>query len=300
VAARLIVVGSVNVDYLVHVERLPGAGETVIGGELARVPGGKGANAAAAASALGAETTLVAAVGRDDEGGRAERELEAAGVRCDALQRVDAATGAAVVLTDSAGENLIAVAPGANGRLDPEHARRAVAERAGPRTVVLLNLEIPETVVETVAAEARRQGLELVIDPAPARALDRRVVSVCALLTPNAHEVRQLGYASADDLLDAGARAVAVTLGADGCVLHRPDGASTPIPAFAVEVVDTVGAGDAFAAGAAVGLAEGLGVEAAVVLGCAAGALASTGRGARGACFDRGDAQALIEALPAR
>jgi ribokinase len=298
--ARVLVVGSVNIDYLLPVERLPSRGETVVGEELSRVPGGKGANAAAAAAALGADTTLIAAIGGDEEGDQAARELTEAGVDCEALQRVDAATGVAIVLTDAADENLIAVAPGANARLDPEHVRTAIAERAHPGSVVLVNFEIPDAVVAEVAAQARRQRTTLVVDPAPARPIDFELVSACDLLTPNQHEVDLLGFDSPVQLLDAGAGAVAVTLGAEGCELHRPGSPAARFSSYPVEVRDTVGAGDAFAAGVGVGLAEGLEADGAVVLGCAAGALASTAAGARGARFDRARAQALIESARAR
>jgi ribokinase len=293
--ASVLVVGSVNIDYLLPVERLPSRGETVVGEELSRVPGGKGANAASAAAALGADTTLIAAIGRDEQGDEAAGALAEAGVECDALQRVDSATGVAIVITDAADENLIAVAPGANRRLDPQRARAAVAERARPESVVLANFEVSEAVVAEVAAQARRQGATLVIDPAPARTMAPELVGACDLLTPNQHEVGLLGFDSAEGLLEMGAGAVAVTLGADGCELHRRHRPPEQIASYPVRVRDTVGAGDAFAAGASVGLAEGLEIEEAVVLGCAAGALASTGAGARGARFDRGEAQALIE-----
>ena len=220
--APVLVVGSVNIDYLLPVERLPSRGETVVGEELSRVPGGKGANAAAAAAALGADTTLIAAIGGDEEGDQAARELTEAGVDCEALQRIDAATGVAIVLTDAADENLIAVAPGANARLDPDHVRTAIAERAQPGSVVLVNFEVPDAVVAEAAAQARRQGTTLIIDPAPARPIDSELVSACYLMTPNQHEVDLLGFDSPGQLLEAGAGAVAVTLGSEGCELHRP------------------------------------------------------------------------------
>ncbi|HYP47566.1 MAG TPA: PfkB family carbohydrate kinase [Thermoleophilaceae bacterium] len=293
-AGRVIVVGSVNVDYLLQVERLPAPGETVVGEELSRAAGGKGANAAAAAAALGAETTLIAAIGRDEDGERSARELEAVGVRCDALQQLDAATGAAMVLTDAGGENLIAVASGANRLLDPALAREALAQRAGPDTVVLVNFEVPDAVVTAVAEQAAEQRLTLVVDPAPARRMAAELVSACALITPNQHELGSLGFASAADLVAAGAGAVAVTLGDEGCLLHPGSAKPKRLPPYRVPVVDSVGAGDAFAAGASVGLAEGLGVEPAVTLGCAAGALACTGAGARGGGLNRARAEALV------
>jgi ribokinase len=290
----VIVVGSVNVDYLLQVKTLPAPGETVVGKELSRVAGGKGANAAAAAAALGADTMLIAAIGRDEDGERSARGLEAAGVRCDALQQLDATTGAAMVITDAGGENLIAVASGANRLLDPELARKTLAQRAGPDTVVLVNFEVPEAVVMAVAEQAAEQRLTLVVDPAPAREMALELVSACALITPNQHELGSLGFASAAELVAAGAGGVAVTLGEEGCVLFRGGAQSKRLQPYEVRVVDSVGAGDAFAAGASVGLAEGLGLEPAVTLGCAAGALACAGAGARGGRLERAGAETLV------
>jgi ribokinase len=293
---RVLVVGSVNVDYLLQVERLPSAGETVAGGQLRKVPGGKGGNAAAAAAALGADTTLIAAVGHDADGDQAVADLRGCGVRTDALQRARAETGAAIVLTATDGENMIAIAPGANAEVDAELARAAVAGRAAPGAVVVVNFEVPLPVIDAVAAETRGRGLALVVDPAPARPMSPELVSACTLLTPNVHEVEALGYSSADELVVAGAQAVAVTLGAEGCIVHRAETSPLRIPAFPVTVHDTVGAGDAFAAGAGVGLAEGLAIEGAVALAAAAGALATTGPGARGARLDRSAVEALVDA----
>ncbi|HMA46940.1 MAG TPA: PfkB family carbohydrate kinase, partial [Frankiaceae bacterium] len=188
---RVVVVGSVNVDLVTRVERLPAPGETVLGGVFSRHPGGKGANQAVAAARLGARVALVGRVGEDEAGRRARRELVAAGVDCVDLRGAAAPTGTATVIVDRAGENLIAVASGANALLDAEAAARAVGAAASPGEVVLLGLEVPLAAVVAAVEAAVRAGATVVLDPAPAPAgpLPKRLVASCAVLTPNEHEL---------------------------------------------------------------------------------------------------------------
>jgi ribokinase len=269
--ADVVVVGSANVDVVIRLGRLPGPGETVTGGALTRAMGGKGANAAVAAARLGARVALVAALGEDADGAAVRDDLVAHGVDVGALVVARAApTGVAAVLVDDAGENAIAVASGANASLDGGAVHAGLASAAGPGV---------------------EHGCRLVLDPGPARALPAAVLAAATVVTPNRGELAVLGGTAA--LLAAGAGAVAVTLGADGVELHASSG-STPVPAFAVDVVDSTGAGDAFAAGVAVALHEGLGLRDAVRFGAATGALATRGLGARAALPDRSAVDALL------
>ena len=161
----LVVVGSVNLDLVVRVRTLPAPGETVSGGTFERHGGGKSANQAVAAARLGASVALVGAVGADELGAEAVARLEREGVDCSGIERLDdAPTGVALIVVDEAGENQIAVASGANARLDA-----AIVERGVPAAVVvLLGLEVPD---EAVLAGARAAGGRLVLNPAPARPL---------------------------------------------------------------------------------------------------------------------------------
>jgi ribokinase len=283
VAARVVVVGSANVDLVWHGARLPAPGETVTDGEFLQVHGGKGANQAAAAAALGAEVVFVGCVGDDDHGERVRADLEGRGVDCRELGVArGTATGVALITVDAQGENAIAVAPGAN---------RLVAADVAPRVirsadVVLCSLEIPvETVVAAVEA-ATAAGARVIVNPAPPRA-----APVGAVLTPNEHECERLG--GIDTLLGA-APAVIVTRGRAGAVLHRPGHAPVEQRAFAVSAVDTTGAGDAFNGALAWALARGTPIEQALTAACAGGALATRAIGARSALPTEADVEALV------
>jgi ribokinase len=293
-SAAVIVVGSLNVDLVVRVPRLPGAGETVIGGAFSRAHGGKGANQAAAAAALGARTWMVGLVGDDDLGRETRADLERRGVDLSQLGIGAAHTGVALIVVDERGENLIAVASGANAELTRETVAAALATIEEPSAVVLANLEIPNDAVLGAALAASERGWRFVLNPAPARALAPEIVRRCEVMIPNEHEAGELGWPSVDALLEAGAGVVVVTRGGAGADLHRtgsPRFHQDPLPAH---VVDTTGAGDAFCGAFAATLAEGAPIEAALRAAVAGGALATRAVGARASLADRA---ALDEAL---
>jgi ribokinase len=293
-AGSVIVVGSVNVDLVLRLQRLPRPGETVSGGELSIRQGGKGANQAVAAARLGAGTWLVGAIGDDDHGREAREELESEGVDLSRLSVVEAPTGVASILVDAQGGNLIGVASGANAAVGRHEVTAAMEELAGPGDVVLANQEIPEEAVRAAAEGARAHGSRFVLNPAPARPITAELAGLCDVLTPNQHEAVGLGFASVDALLHAGAGAVVVTRGSEGADLYRRGETRLHIPAFPVEVVDTTGAGDAFNGGLAWALTEGADIEHAVVVGAAAGALATRGLGARGSMPNRDELEELL------
>jgi ribokinase len=278
----VVVIGSVNVDLVVSVDRLPRPGETVIGGRFARHPGGKGSNQAAAAARLGARTHLVGLVG-DDEFGRAARaDLVEAGVDTTWLgASTHAPTGVASILVDAAAENCIAVASGANSELTPDYARRALRQLDEPYAVLVTCFEIPLDTVLAAAQEAAERGWPVVLNPAPARPVPADLLARTDLLTPNEHELQMLA-GSATQLLDAGVKAVVVTQGRRGATVHTAE-RTWRQPAFPVQAVDTTGAGDAFTAAAAVGLARGLPLPEVIRQAAAAGALATRAAGARAA-----------------
>ena len=289
----VIVVGSLNVDLIVRVGRLPSPGETVIGGPFTRAPGGKGANQAAASARLGVATWMVGLVGDDDLGTAARADLEDFDVDVSRLGVGASHTGVAEIVVDDAGENLIAVASGANAELSPRYVTDALDGIEGSNVVVLANLEVPDDAVMAAGIAARRRGWRLVLNPAPARSVSRELLSLCHALTPNEREAEMLGP-SLDELLAEGIEAIAVTRGAAGVDLYRRGAPVLHQPAFRVATVDTTGAGDAFSAGFACALAEGRGMEEAVRLGAAAGALATREVGARAAVPDRGELERFI------
>ena len=308
----VVVVGSVNADLVVSVERLPRAGETVTGGTFARHGGGKGANQAVAAARAGAAVAMVGAVGADDLGEEALRELAAEGIDVAAVARLDdAPTGVAAIVVDERGENLIAVASGANAELDGtlvEEAVERLIER-GTGGVVLMQQEIPEDVVLAGIRAARAAGWQAVLNPAPARPLPDDLAGV--ILTPNADEARTLAgeedvAAAAQALARRTGAPVLVTVGADGALLvagdeERGDGRPAVgdagierVPAPAVEVVDTTGAGDAVNGALAAELAAGRPLTEAVRFAMAAAALSTRAAGAREGMPRRDDVLAAL------
>lgn len=290
--AAVVVVGSVNVDLVVQVPRLPAPGETVIGGRFREAAGGKGANAAAAAARLGVATSFVGLVGRDDLGTMARGDLERAGVDVTHLGESDNPTGVAAILVDEDGQNVIAVASGANADVGPEHVRAAFESMAAERRVVLVNLEIPDAAVAEAAARASERRWPVVLNPAPARPLSPAVIAACEVIVAN--EAEAVALDGVDSLLANGVPAVVVTRGAHGADLHRVGKSVHHQPAFYVRAVDTTGAGDAFCAALAVALAEGRELEDAARWGAAAGALACRDVGARTALPSRAEVERLL------
>ena len=257
-APKVAVVGSINVDYTAHVERLPAAGETVGGGTLVRIAGGKGANQAAAAARLGGAVRMIGAVGDDADGPWSRQQLSAAGVDVDGVRTVDAPTGVALIGVDAHGENQIIVCPGANWHIDPAQARLA------PDEAVITQLELP---LETVVALAAAHPGFLAINASPAQLLPPELVERTDLFIVNEPEYAQLPQLQH-------AQRVAVTYGADGAALLT-DGVETARAAGRdADVVSTVGAGDAFCAALVIALRRGLDDRTALEVACAVGAAA--------------------------
>ncbi len=282
----IIVIGSSNTDLIVRAVNLPAAGETVLGGDLTTAPGGKGANQAVAAARLGAPVTFVARLGQDMFGQQAAAGLAAEGLDLTYLLRDEAApSGVALIVVDAAGQNLIAVAPGANGRLTPADVAAAQPALAAAR-VMLLQLEIPLATVLAAARAGRAAGLIVILNPAPAQPLPPELYPLLDYLTPNEHEAAALTgqadpAAAAQVLLQWGVRAVVITLGAEGALVATGPGAGERVPGFSVTAVDTTAAGDAFNGGLAVALAQGAALPTAVRYAHAVAALSVTRPGAQ-------------------
>ena len=287
---RIVVVGSSNTDMVVKAERIPVPGETVTGGQFVMAAGGKGANQAVAAARLGAEVTFVAKLGQDMFGDQAIENYNKEGIVTDLILRDPKHhTGVALIMVDQEGENLIAVASGANHALTPQDVEQA-AERIRSADVVMLQLETPMDTVQFAAQLAADAGVPVILDPAPAAPLDNSLLERVAYLTPNESEAERLtgiqvqdeasARAAADELLGRGARHVIVTLGSKGALVAGPDGASL-IPSYAIDARDTTAAGDAFNGGLASALAKGMPLEEAVRQASLAGALAVTRMGAQ-------------------
>lgn len=296
---RICVVGSLNVDQVVRTARLPGAGETVIGGPVETHPGGKGANQAVAAARLGAAVSMIGCVGGDEHGHRMRSTLAADGVDASrVIVREGTATGLAVITLGDAGENTIVVVPGANAALTPDdlHGHRDPIAQAD---VLLMQLETPLETVAAAAAMARDAGTTVMLNAAPAVALPADLLGLVNVLIVNETEAAIVtrAPAGADEaglltrLADLPVDTVVLTLGSRGSWFSHARAAANRLEAYSVDPVDTVGAGDAFVGALATRWAEhqvnaarggldAMAVLDAVCWGNAAGALACTRRGA--------------------
>jgi ribokinase len=293
--AAVIVAGSINVDLIVGVPVLPGAGETVLGSRFIQQNGGKSANQAVAAARVGAAVTMLGAVGGDDLGRSALAGLAEAGVDVRACRVVeDTYTGLALIVVDDAGENQIAVASGANGRLDGPMIEAEVAQlwpEVG--TVCLLGFEVYDEAVLAAARWAAARALRIVLNPAPARPILEELLDFHPILTPNQTEAEML-TGEADP--EAAARAlsarsgapVIVTLGAEGALLLDETGLER-LPALPVEPVDTTGAGDALNGILAAELARGAELREALRWAMVGAALKTTKAGAQAGLPTRED-----------
>ncbi|MDQ6796381.1 MAG: ribokinase [Chloroflexota bacterium] len=301
---RVLVVGSVNVDLVITAARLPAPGESVTGGTFSRHMGGKGGNQAVAAARLGAEVSLIAALGADELGSEARRVLEAEGVDLTAVATVrDLATGVAIVVVGGDGENLIVVAGGANDSLSVDRVREALQTFApGRGDVVLVGNEIPTTAAREALRLGREAGATTILNPAPAEGLDRSTFGLADVLTPNRRELVVLVAAerhrtgrsphgddparAAASLLEPGpegpgAGAILVSLGAAGALLARRGADPLPLAAPRAVAVDSVGAGDTLNGALAAALAEGRTLGEAARRAVAAATLSTTRGGAR-------------------
>jgi ribokinase len=248
--------------------------------------GGKGANQAVAAARLGAGVTFVARLGRDVFGDRSLAGYQVEGINTDYIVRDDEeASGVALIVVDEAAENIITVAPGANGRLSPDDVRAAEAAIAEADSV-LLQLEIPLEAVQAAIELAQRHHVRVILNPAPARALPDDILRGVDVLTPNENEAAKLigaqGESPLNVLIARGVSSVVMTRGAAGCEVVT-GGMRQHVSGFHVEAVDTTGAGDCFNGALALALARGLVLTDAAQYANAAAALAVTRIGAQAA-----------------
>ncbi len=283
------VVGSINQDFVLTVQRRPEPGETVTDARLTLLPGGKGANAAVAAARLRARVTMLGRVGEDAFGRDLVENLSENGVDTQHVKTVpNAPTGSAFITVTPDGENAIVVSPGANRSFGPEEVDEA-AGALGETRVLVAQLEVPVEAVERVASLVTGAGGRFLFNFAPARQVPESLLRLPDPLVVNETEARFLLGEEARDptelverLLGLGPSSAVVTLGAKGAVLAA-GGTVRNFPAPQVEAVDTTGAGDAFVGALAARLAEGLSLEEAVPYAVLAGAAAVAREGAQGA-----------------
>lgn len=300
----VIVVGSMTTDVTTFSERVPERGETILGDEFTLVLGGKGANQAIAAGRAGAPSHIVGCVGDDIFRDIVRAGLEDAGVDTTHVREVaGAGTGIAHIRVDAAGENDIVMVPRANSELSEGDIDRAFDAVGSRCAVMLTQLETPYTLTRHAVERARRDGVTVLLDPAPAHALDDGLWASVDYVTPNETEARLLTGITVENgeqaveagrwFTDRGAGCALITLAGDGAVAVTADDAVF-FPPIRVAVVDTTAAGDAFAGCLAAGLASGLARDDAIRRAMAAGALAVTKAGASPSIPEKAEIDALL------
>ncbi|WP_054892056.1 ribokinase [Pseudomonas sp. NBRC 111143] len=289
--AKVVVVGSLNMDLVARAERLPRGGETLAGDSFFTVPGGKGANQAVAAARLGASVAMVGNVGDDAYGQQLRQALESESIDCQAVGVcAGVSSGVALIVVDAASQNAIVIIPGGNGLLTPESVQRfdALLQNAG---VIICQLEVPPATVAWTLARGRELGKTVILNPAPATGpLPREWFAHIDYLIPNESEAEALtglpvndidsARQAAERLREWGAGKAIVTLGAEGALFVSEHG-SRHFPATKVKPLDTTAAGDTFVGGFAAGLACGLEEGEAIVRGQRAAAISVTRAGAQ-------------------
>jgi len=301
--ARVLVVGSCSIDMIVRVDKIPCIGETVIGGKFHSAGGGKGANQAVTAARAGASVKFVGRVGRDDFGKAIMAGLKADGIDVSDLG-VDPKepSGIAFIFVGGGGENSIAVASGSNLRLLPADVAKTGASFK-PGNILLVQLESPLPTVAAAALLARKRGMRVILNPAPARSLPDSLLRNVDIITPNEHEAESLtgtkvdGAAAAQkaatQLHGKGVGTVIITLGSRGAFVSS-GGGGILVPAFKAKAVDTTAAGDVFNGALAVALAEGQSLLDAVRFGQAAASISVTRIGAQPSAPTRAEIERLL------
>ena len=300
----IIIFGSINLDLVARVPQLPKPGETLFGDSFSMVPGGKGANQAVGVARLSGSSRMIGRVGNDAFGTELLKSLQQSGVQTDSIM-VDrsVASGVAMIAVDEHGENHIIVIPGANGSIDDTDLERLKSVLTNS-SILLLQLEIPLAIVRTAARVAKQSGATVILDPAPApEDFPADLYSAIDILTPNIVETAQLvGFPirsqsdadrAAEILQQRGVKTVVIKMGSQGAVCATKHERFS-VPAFPVNAIDTVAAGDAFNAGLAVALSEGLEMRDAIIWGAAAGALSTTKSGAQSSLSDRATFDAFL------
>jgi ribokinase len=305
VKSAISVLGSLNVDLVQQVPRMPNVGETLAGGDLTRYPGGKGANQAHAAARLGGAVRMFGHVGDGPFGPWLKSHLARAGVDISGIRTVTESTGSALIFVLPDGSNAITIAAGANAAATQKWAREACAACA-EGDYLLSQLEIPAKAVVAGCKAARKAGAKNIVDPAPAGGFRESLWELADILTPNESEaialLDQKGATldTEDDwktvtgkLLERGPETVLLTLGARGCFVASGE-ERVLVPAPAVTPVDTTAAGDTFNGALAVGLAEGMPLKKAVAFANAAAALSTTRHGAQPSAPTRDEVARLV------
>jgi ribokinase len=303
----IVVVGSLNLDLVVQVDKIPGVGETILGSGFQTHPGGKGANQAAEVGLLNHPAHMIGRVGSDDFGKQLRQSLDSKGVDTTAVITTEGPSGIAMIEVQASGDNCIVVAPGANALLTTADLDAYIAFIRNA-SLVLTQLETPIPTLEHLAAICQRENVPLMLDPAPAAELSADLLSRLTWITPNETEAQSLAGSShsldnesevralAETLLNMGPKNVVVKLGERGAYLALEDGTRAIVPAFKVHAVDTTAAGDCFNGAFAVALAKGAAALEAARFAAAASAISVTRPGAQPSMPTLTEVEAFLKA----
>ena len=303
--SKIVVVGSSNTDMIIQLDRIPRPGETLLGGEFTSAAGGKGANQAVGAARAGGDVTFIARVGKDIFGDQAVAGFRKDGINVNHVFRDAAApSGVALIFVAKDGENSIAVAGGANGKLSPADVKRA-AKVIRSAAMLVAQLETPLATVQAAADIAAKAGVRFILNPAPARPLPDALLKRVSILTPNETEAELLtginvtneatAAKAAAKLRSRGVQTVILTLGSRGAFIADDKGKQL-VPGFKVKAVDTTAAGDIFNGALAVALAEGKALPDAVRFANAAAAISVTCLGAQPSAPSRTEIESFLKA----
>lgn len=290
---KVLVLGSLNMDLVTNVKVTPKVGETILGRGFSEIPGGKGANQAVAMGRLGGQVSMLGRVGDDNFGTDLLEALTKSGVKSDNVKKVSGSpTGTALIMVNDDGDNSIVVIPGANFKLTPDCIESKEVDKALKEADYLVaQLETPMETIELAFDKAKKMGLKTVLNPAPAQALSKSLISNVDLLIPNETEFELLtGHsaetkeglqAGADLLFDQGISALIITLGKKGALYIDKDHKNFHVSGYEVEAVDTTAAGDSFIGGLVTALSEGASMEDAMAFAMKVGAVTVTKHGAQ-------------------
>ncbi|AYA41644.1 ribokinase [Xenorhabdus nematophila] len=289
--AKLVVMGSINVDHILNLESFPQPGETVKGRQYQVAFGGKGANQAVAAGRCGADITFIACVGQDGIGEQVRQQLAKDNINTSSIECIEGeTTGVALIFVNQQGENVIGINAGANGALTPDYFR-CYEQVVKDADALLLQLETPLETVQLAAETSKKHHTKVILNPAPAQKISAQLLSLVDIITPNETEAECLtGITVKDDagakeaalaLHDQGIETVIITLGSRGVWLSEKGKEGKIVPGFKVKVIDTIAAGDTFNGALVTGLLEGKEMLSAIRFAHAAAAIAVTRQGAQ-------------------
>lgn len=286
ISLKIVVVGSINLDFTLQVDKLPKKGETILAKNYKISLGGKGANQAIAAKRLGADVFMIGAVGSDDKGKYALNKLEEEGLNLSGIYQIDDITGNAVITIDNQGFNTIVVYPGANEKLSTQWVEK-YSDIFKEADFVILQLEIPLETVESTIRLAKENNTKVILNPAPVKYISEEIYKYVDYITPNETELFKMTgtadiQAGAKKLLDKGVKEVVVTLGEKGCY-YTNGSEEIIIDSIKVNAIDTTAAGDSFNAALAVALCKFKDIKRALKYANVVGGLTTTKLGAKDA-----------------